>query len=515
MTQKTNHLSMTIIKIITNLFLFSCYPILLLVVLNIDVFEISIAKRSLVFSILFFAMIFLLIYILTKSLIKSNLVTAFLVIVFYFFGHLFNILSKYIFNLSLPSYIVVSLLIVATTIFYILFHYKEHIIHVNMLVIISLVLYLQIGIYYVNSEQLTFNIQTTIQNDFLILNENSEEFPDIYYIILDAYTRDDVLLDEFNFDNTEFLKSLEDVGFYIAGCSQSNYAHTKYSLGSSLNLDYIESFFSKKEFGLIRESNIFDILVENNVVFDLIKSVGYKTVAFETTYPFSEFTTADYYLSFSSNSKNISKKVNQLEYLLLRNSFLISTLLLPKEVSGIVIPSFDKTTEWHRKVMAYSLDSLSTTVHNIPGPKFVFTHILSPHEPHTYGPNGEVLSDPPPFKLGYTYQVDYINEQILQAIDAILENSKKSPIIILQGDHGPQKEVAPEDQIAILNAYFGPDAFIETLYPSISPVNSFRKLFNYQFDTDFQILDDISYFSNYDQNYAIMDKQKLGCEYDD
>jgi len=54
--------------------------------------------------------------------------------------------------------------------------------------------------------------------------------PDIYYIILDGYSRDDTLQDFFSYDNTPFLKALEDMGFYVARCSQSNYAQTQLSL---------------------------------------------------------------------------------------------------------------------------------------------------------------------------------------------------------------------------------------------------------------------------------------------
>ncbi|GAG01149.1 unnamed protein product, partial [marine sediment metagenome] len=50
--------------------------------------------------------------------------------------------------------------------------------------------------------------------------------PDIYYIILDAYTRDDTMRSFYEFDNTPFLETLEDRGFYVARCSQSNYAKT-------------------------------------------------------------------------------------------------------------------------------------------------------------------------------------------------------------------------------------------------------------------------------------------------
>src|SRR5690349_2515456 len=65
--------------------------------------------------------------------------------------------------------------------------------------------------------------------------------PDIYYIILDAYGRADVLQEMFGYDNTPFLQALESKGFYVAKCSQSNYGQTMLSLTSSLNFDYLDS----------------------------------------------------------------------------------------------------------------------------------------------------------------------------------------------------------------------------------------------------------------------------------
>ena len=46
----------------------------------------------------------------------------------------------------------------------------------------------------------------------------------------------------------------------------------------------------------------------------------------------------------------------------------------------------------------------------------------------------------------------------------------------------------------ILNAYYLPDIDIGILYPHITPVNSFRVVFNQYFGTDFELLKDKNYF---------------------
>ncbi len=42
----------------------------------------------------------------------------------------------------------------------------------------------------------------------------ASEMPDIYYIILDAYTRDDILAGAYGLNNRPFLQELEERGFY-------------------------------------------------------------------------------------------------------------------------------------------------------------------------------------------------------------------------------------------------------------------------------------------------------------
>jgi hypothetical protein len=48
--------------------------------------------------------------------------------------------------------------------------------------------------------------------------------------------------------------------------------------------------------------------------------------------------------------------------------------------------------------------------------------------------------------------------------------------------------------VKILNAYYLPQG-ADQLYPSISPVNSFRLVFNSYFGTNFPLLEDVSYQS--------------------
>ena len=57
---------------------------------------------------------------------------------------------------------------------------------------------------------------------------------------------------------------------------------------------------------------------------------------------------------------------------------------------------------------------------------------------YTYSLNAPTDRNIFEFRDGYLDQLTYINHEILAAVDGILANSNNPPIIILQGDHGPE-----------------------------------------------------------------------------
>ena len=94
------------------------------------------------------------------------------------------------------------------------------------------------------------------------------------------------------------------------------------------------------------------------------------------------------------------------------------------------------------------------------------------------------------------------------------------PIIILQGDHGSKvyDEIDPPDAVKIkllfpiLNAYRLPGVEDSQLYSTITPVNSFRVIFNQYFGTDLLLLEDANYILDSDQNeYVHICEMYTGC----
>ncbi len=102
----------------------------------------------------------------------------------------------------------------------------------------------------------------------------------------------------------------------------------------------------------------------------------------------------------------------------------------------------------------------------------------------------------------YVDEIIYLNKVIQEVVDDILAQSTVEPIIIIQGDHGSKsisrkrKELRIFESTGILNVYYLPEHCRSDLYPSISPVNSFRVVFNSCFGTNFELLEDKAYLGN-------------------
>ena len=306
--------------------------------------------------------------------------------------------------------------------------------------------------------------------------------PDIYYIILDAYTRADVLSDVYGYNNSEFLQSLTDLGFYVAECSQSNYTITGLSLASALDLDYLQNLSDTFRPDTVDFLGLFKYL-DDNAVQESVSNMGYKTISFASGFPWAEWRDADVFIAPSHGP------MTEFETLLLQSTYASILDNTP------IVDFEEKYAERFRvrtRLVLESFDMLAS----MPGPKFVFVHLIVPHPPYAFDENGNPIIggslDP---KYGYLNQVKFINKFILPGLKTLVEESRTPPVIILQGDHGPTVTDNHSAELKILNAYYLPEG-MESLYPTISPVNSFRVVFNSYFGTSFPLLEDVSYYSD-------------------
>jgi len=319
--------------------------------------------------------------------------------------------------------------------------------------------------------------------------------PDIYYIILDAYAREDTLKNSYNYDNSNFINFLEEKGFYVAKKSRSNYSVTALSLASSLNMKYLSQ--SDIESETDHDTTPLHKMVENNSVIQFLKSIGYK------------------YIHLPSDDEITEKNKHADNLTLLNNLF--NGKFIEKILSVSIAKEFElfDPVKRKRRLILNAFDGLSA-ISRSKDPTFVFAHLLIPHEPFVFQENGGIPNkkqNGDSQKKQYLDQLTYTNTRVTEAIDNILENSDTPPIIIVQSDHGPEYLGAcsqPDisllrDRMFIINAYYLPESVKKHLNDSITPVNTFRLIFDKYFGAEFGLIEEKSLYTFcYDNLYKFV-----------
>ena len=321
-----------------------------------------------------------------------------------------------------------------------------------------------------------------------------EALPDIYYLIFDGYSSANVLQEIHGFDNSEFIRSLERKGFYIPPDARSNYTTTPLSLASALRMKYLHPSIPT----LYR--------IDDNEVLNFVKSVGYQYIHLDSGHA---YTRRNPYADIEVLDNNRLKLLLS-DYALV----LMDSTILPPIASQLHINLGAPFATSGKKRFNENMRYLSQ-IPDMPGPTFTFNHSIPPHPPYVFDRHGNQPQDAAyqfdPAKAvwpskEYTDQIFYINKSIEELVDGIFERSPTEPIIIIQGDHGsgslansPGSEDAPSlrafERTGILNAYYLPEYCRSALYPSITPVNTFRLVFDACLGGDFDLLDDQSYWS--------------------
>jgi len=309
-----------------------------------------------------------------------------------------------------------------------------------------------------------------------------EQLPDIYYIILDGYANDNVLKTVHGFDNSQFVESLKDKGFFFPPEARSNYRSTALSLHASLRMRYP----SPKDWVMYRFAN--------NEVLNFVQSRGYDYIHLDSGFGFTRRNPyAD--VEFLAD--------NPIQLLLTDYSLiLLGSTPLPPIAHTLGVELFAPFATNSRNRFNDNMQFLRT-IPDMPGPTFTFNHNLPPHPPNIFDRDGNL-----PVQAGYqggtdawtsqqyTDEIFYLNKRILLVVDDILERSPTEPVIIIQGDHGSRPDVGRRLDIftGILNAYYLPEYCKSALYATITPVNTFRVVFNSCLGADFDLLEDMIYW---------------------
>lgn len=499
-------------------FLFGLYPVLALIAHNSAEMDLIDGFRSLIGSVLFVLVINTILLILTKNSIKSALLTTISLLLFYSYGHI-NLVSRSwsileysigrhrtLLSLYVFIFILMTWLIIRTK--------RDLSVSVRFLNAFSLILLifplLQIGTYQVTEFQAQRQIELTSTKPEAVQIENQNIPPDVYYIVVDGYPRGDFISEYLDSSNADFLKKLEEIGFFVAHCSMSNYSDTRFSLASTLNMTYLDGGEEIPE--VVFPGSTLDGMIRSGRVQSNFSELGYTIVTFESGYKWLRWDASDLHLDPTQEQTIFFLRggLNSFEQLFLGTTFVKLILDIPVLIERTqleVLEDFvNNPRAAHRDRVLFALDQVAEMPGTVTGPKFVYAHIIFPHPPFVLDAVGNPIQNSPPDEISaYADQITYLNNRLLRIVDELIENSNPDPIIIIQGDHGATLDyqgldIDEANRLGILNAYYFPQQpngeptriNQEILYPGITPVNTFRVIFDEYFGGNYGLLEDKS-----------------------
>ena len=322
------------------------------------------------------------------------------------------------------------------------------------------------------------------------------ERPDIYYLIFDRYASARTLDRYYGFDNTQLTSFLEDKGFYVAPGSHANYLKTAPSIASTFQMDYLDFLADTDGHRSSDWQAIYQLLGEHRVA-RFLKSAGYRYAQIGSWWsPTQVNPYAD---------ANPLYGFREFDGIYVRDRALAPLL-------GLVAPksSYARNLQWDAgqcQRVRWQIEQIKKAADD-PKPTFVFGHLLLPHEPYVFDAEGHCLTEQESrergTRRGYVEQVRYANKVIRDLVTTLQAKKGPRPVIIIQADEGPFPETDVGDtrswrdatydelqiKMGILNAYYFPDHDYRLLYPTITPVNSFRMLFDKYFNADLKRLPD-------------------------
>jgi YidC/Oxa1 family membrane protein insertase len=444
--------------------------------------------------------------LIAKFIFKDNskvILFGFLTVIIVFsFGHVFDYFSdqfmntrrRYFYLVYLAVGVYGSIIIFKTKLLLQPYSKTLKLLSVFMLVAILS----QIMIYNLINRNNTGYVNADMETSKVKINDTitaSDQYPDIYYIVLDGYANSKILSDYHDFDNSSFENNLKNKGFYIAVNSRANYVITYLSSASTLNMEHLN--YLKKERAQSRNySKLVYQMIRKNKVIAYLKNKGYKTAFFRSGWGLSKPDQYDYIYGNPATFSYVA-----LNYLA-TTLFEVITTRGSINYRDNILYTFDKLAE---------IDEIGNN-----SPKFVYAHIVSPHPPYVFDEDGgydmenfvldnEWSNDD---KKHYLKQLQYLNNRTEELIDSLLKKPKET-VIILQSDHGPAFMGYEKDwnnssiegireRSLILNAILLNDSNVNNLYPEVSSVNTFRVVFNNVFNDSLEILHDSTYFSSYE-----------------
>ena len=454
-------------------------------------------------------------FLFTHSIANSALITFLFSLFILFFGSALDGLKSLLGETWITKYIVFIpffTLAIVSIIFWI--RKRPNVVqkvssYLNILLVIFIVVELTTSLFKLLALRHTGNLNHSekgILHSYQHPNIELRNKPDIFFVVFDGYTSNNVLQSVWNFDNSPFTNWLQSRQFYIVDSSKANYNFTPFSISSTLNMSYLDGERGTKGNDPTLILNAVSAMSNNETV-RVLKSEGYQVRYFV---PFdNKFDDIGLHQEFSNFPAK--ELYNQTLPMRIKRdvlwNFTYGKWRLPwnKKVSDYDLPSYNNFVQRAADVRKTikKLEETCDTINNRQ-PQFVYAHFMITHQPHLFDsvgnlrPANELINQTNLFGT-YIQQVKFANQVIMKIVEQIKLHNRKNTIIIIEGDHGFRgfKGSLTPLQFANLNVIYFPDRDYRMLYKKMSPINTFRIVLNHFFDQNFALLKDSTIEVNY------------------
>ena len=359
------------------------------------------------------------------------------------------------------------------------------------------------------------------RGEALSLDFGSRSLPDIYHIVLDGYSRADVLQSIYGLDNTVFEDELRRLGFFVATNGVANYNRTLSSFSSMFSLDYLdeEMGWYRIDQGLTAHEAIkakryrgyLGRIGSRRLLFTALRDTGYSLYATESVYQ----SVLPPHIKIASPPSHSFCDFNIYETAIYRFMGLGHLCRLFTGHSGF----------WERLRRSTNYALKQRVYEDLESPYWLFQHIFPPHPPFLFKPDGSKapehenldIDDRAPFfadrserekiyRKGYVNQVRYLNNIVLAQIRDFMAGRHRPYIIILHGDHGGRLSYDQDDAGTVCHyeafspliaVYSSDDRLQQVMQNDIALVNLYRLVLNTYFGADLPLRETRSFYETF------------------
>jgi hypothetical protein len=311
---------------------------------------------------------------------------------------------------------------------------------------------------------------------------------DIYFLIFDRYGSADALQRRFGI-RSDLYDWLRSQGFHVPASSHANYRATDFSLAATLNMRFLDELTrdAGRDTG---DRTPARALIQDHEVGRFLQARGYRYYQLGSWFgPTHHIEIADENIALGETSEF--------------ESVLNETTIMPaveRVFGGSGGSATAQQQSFRDRVSEGTLLELRQLrrVSTAPGPKFVFAHILLPHDPYVFHADGSIIpeaesraTDEKPLYAG---QVAFANARIREIVGYLLSGPEEDrPVVIIEGDEGPlacRNVDCPSNSADYLRIRLG--NLVAMYLPGVdvdvpdtfTSVNTFRLVFSEYFDAE-------------------------------